>query len=305
MVYGPTVNTKLNQEPTTPCNNNKQSISFEPDSPTSEIDEDFETSISYIVSNFVKVGDSIANTDTNPHAYKPIILRQKATRSFLAKSNIKQLKSNWKPNRGMVNQRVWVPRAPPTRLHPHPPIATTTDNRTWPFLALKTCYEAHPSNDTIQIWWILNPITLNRIKSLKHNQIIEYQPVTTTIGGGSGIFLNRTKSNKHNRATVTSKSRAATTFQTKPTYQTNIQICKRSTSHGVLRIMKPTVAVAHVGGCSNSPKRGKEVVTRLWYRRSHHRRGYLHGGGCVWMWEERRKAPTKELEQGNERRRRN
>ena len=94
MVYGPTVNTKLNQEPTTPCNNNKQSISFEPDSPTSEIDEDFETSISYIVSNFVKVGDSIANTDTNPHAYKPIILRQKATRSFLAKSNIKQLKSN-------------------------------------------------------------------------------------------------------------------------------------------------------------------------------------------------------------------
>jgi len=218
----------------------------------------------------VKVGDSTANTDTNPHAYKPIMLRHKASRPFLAKSNIKQLKSNWKPDWGMVSQRVWVPRAPPTRLHLHPPIAATTDNKTWPFLALKTCYEAHPSDDKVQIWWILNPITLNMIKSLKHNQIIEYQPVTTAGGGGSDIFLNRTKSNKHNRATITSKSKAATAFQTKPTHQTSIQICKRSASHGVLRITKPTVAVAHADGCSNSPKRGKEVVTRLWYHRSHH-----------------------------------
>jgi len=94
MVYGPTVNTKLNQEPTTSCDSNKQSVSFETNSPTSEIDVDFETSPSYIVSNFVKVEDSTANTGTDPHAYKPIMLRQKASWPFLAKSKRKQLKSN-------------------------------------------------------------------------------------------------------------------------------------------------------------------------------------------------------------------
>jgi len=64
-----------NQEPTAPCDSNKQSVSFETNNPTSETDADFETSPSYIMSNFVKVEDSTANTDTDPHAYKPIMLR--------------------------------------------------------------------------------------------------------------------------------------------------------------------------------------------------------------------------------------
>jgi len=82
---------------------------------------------SYIVSNFVKVRDLTANTDTEPHTYNPLCYDSK--RPFLAKSNIKQLKTNWRPDQGMVNQQVWAPRAPPTQQHPHPPLAATTDNK--------------------------------------------------------------------------------------------------------------------------------------------------------------------------------
>jgi len=76
-VYEPTVNMKLIQEHTAPCDNNKHNVYFEPNSPTSKIDADFETSPSYIVPNFVKVGDSTANTDTDPHAYNSLCYDRK------------------------------------------------------------------------------------------------------------------------------------------------------------------------------------------------------------------------------------
>lgn len=62
---------------------------------------------SYIESNFVKVRDSTANTDTEPHAYNPLCC-DRASQPLLAKSNRKQLKSNWRPDQGMANQRIWV-----------------------------------------------------------------------------------------------------------------------------------------------------------------------------------------------------
>jgi len=83
-VYGPTVNTKWIQGPTTPCDSNKHSVSFEPNRRTSKTDANFETSPKLYRAK-LREGEKF----DRQHGYgsprlQPVMLRRKASLPFLA-----------------------------------------------------------------------------------------------------------------------------------------------------------------------------------------------------------------------------